>query len=205
VPGLEEFRFPDLDHSLVEPNVSDPESRNLSQAQPGAVCQNQHRMQTVGTEGSTRGWKCDRGLKQLPDLRRAEYVRLPLSAAYLPHELVVQSGHDHRWIFALESPRHDSAYLDPRQVQFESGSVLCPSLNENGERLLSGIRLLLQKPIQTKETVFVVGIAETGSSHDGNVRAHCGPQMTAERRQRAEFLQGGDGVRIGQCPHNRRR
>jgi hypothetical protein len=114
VSGLEELCFPDLYYSLFDPNVTDRESRNLSQAQPGAVRENQDRMQTVGTEGSTRGWKCERGLKQLPDLLRAEYVRSPLSTAYLPHELPIQSWHDHRWIFALESPRHDSAYLDPR-------------------------------------------------------------------------------------------
>ena len=63
VPGLEEFRFPDLDHSLVDPNVSDPESRNLSQAQPGAVCQHQHRMQAAGTERCARRRECERSLK----------------------------------------------------------------------------------------------------------------------------------------------
>ena len=41
-------------------------------------------------------------------------MRAPLSPAYLPHELPVQSGHDHRWIFALPSTRYDSANLDPR-------------------------------------------------------------------------------------------
>jgi hypothetical protein len=143
VPGLEELCFPDLYNTLVDPNVSDPESRNLSQAQPGAVCQNQHRIQTAGAEGSAGRRERERRLKELADLLMAEYMRSPLSPAYLPHQLPIQSGNDDRWIFALECLCDDSAHADPRKVQFESRSFLRPSLNQNCERPLSSIRLFL--------------------------------------------------------------
>ena len=197
---LEELSLTNLQHTLVEPEVSELEPRDLAYPQPDAVAKDEHGVERRGTKRSVGRRELAGRAKQAPDLIN----RIDVRAAALAEHGLLQHPIEPRRILdtgvePLQGPHHrpsdpDVLVLDCRRARL--GRI---GLNQSRERL--GICPSLCKTIEPKEGLLVALVSER--AHALDVIAQCRTDMAAVARQWSQPCELRFRIFIEQGRHDR--